>query len=224
MTFCNHIRRMGTNSSLKAFKQPSILLNNKIQVYIDLSFEEFHNSVNLKSLCSQIRIGINEINKDNQNCLNVSICSLNKAPRTEELLIQQGLKSWKKNDDRLVYENVIYDSIFDSIDKDEKENNLIYLTPDSTNDLKELDPNHIYILGGLVDKPCESNLTLKHAKKHGISCYSLPIHSNGFKINPDYNLNINTCLSLLNAVAKGMDWKTALSVFIPKRRLQGLST
>lgn len=213
------MKKIFINSNLKRFKEPpSRVLNNHIQVYIDLSFEKSHSRINLKSLCSQIRIGINEINKDaHENSLNVSICSLNKAPKTKSLLLQQGLKSWKQYNNKFVYDDVLYDDVWDTNYKE----NLIYLTPDSTNSLKELDPNYIYILGGLVDKPCESKLTLKHAMKHGIPTFSLPIHSNGIKINPDPNLNINTCLSVMNAVAKGMDWKNALRLCVPKRRLLG---
>ena len=102
------MKKIFINSNLKRFKEPSAsrVLNNHIQVYIDLSFEKSHNRINLKSLCSQIRIGINEINKDaHENSLNVSICSLNKAPKTKSLLLQQGLKSWKQYNNKFVYDD-----------------------------------------------------------------------------------------------------------------------
>ncbi len=55
--------------------------------------------------------------------------------------------------------------------------NLLYLSPDSTNDLNEIDGSEVFLIGGLVDKTSEShdNYTLTAAKKHGIRHARLPL-------------------------------------------------
>jgi tRNA (guanine9-N1)-methyltransferase len=51
----------------------------------------------------------------------------------------------------------------------------VYLTADSQNVLKELDPNDVYIIGGIVDRNRYINLTLDKANKEGIRHGKLPI-------------------------------------------------
>ena len=51
----------------------------------------------------------------------------------------------------------------------------VYLTADSENTIKELDPQDVYIIGGLVDRNRYLNLTLEKAQKQGIRHGKLPI-------------------------------------------------
>ena len=41
----------------------------------------------------------------------------------------------------------------------------MYLTADSKNDIKELDPEDVYIIGGIVDRNRYLNLTLNKANE-----------------------------------------------------------
>lgn len=51
----------------------------------------------------------------------------------------------------------------------------VYLTADSPNVIKELDPNDVYIIGGIVDRNRYINLTLDKANQEGIRHGKLPI-------------------------------------------------
>lgn len=58
--------------------------------------------------------------------------------------------------------------------EDHKEN-LVYLTADSDTVLDDLDPNKIYIVGGLVDRNRWKGITMKKAQEQGIQTGRLPI-------------------------------------------------
>nr|XP_033772361.1 tRNA methyltransferase 10 homolog B isoform X2 [Geotrypetes seraphini] len=52
---------------------------------------------------------------------------------------------------------------------------IVYLTPDSEHALEEIDPQKIYILGGLVDESIQKKLTLQKAYEQGLQTARLPI-------------------------------------------------
>ena len=58
--------------------------------------------------------------------------------------------------------------------QDRKED-LVYLTADSETVLDELDPNKMYIIGGLVDRNRWKGITMKKAQEQGIQTAKLPI-------------------------------------------------
>nr|XP_020647045.1 tRNA methyltransferase 10 homolog B isoform X1 [Pogona vitticeps] len=52
---------------------------------------------------------------------------------------------------------------------------IVYLTPDAENALEEVDPQKVYILGGLVDESIQKRLTFQRAQEEQLPTARLPI-------------------------------------------------
>ncbi|NXU06615.1 TM10B methyltransferase, partial [Buphagus erythrorhynchus] len=52
---------------------------------------------------------------------------------------------------------------------------IVYLTPDSENVLEDIDPDKVYVLGGLVDESIHKQLTLRRAQEQRLQTARLPI-------------------------------------------------
>ncbi|NWU14163.1 TM10B methyltransferase, partial [Cephalopterus ornatus] len=52
---------------------------------------------------------------------------------------------------------------------------IVYLTPDSENVLEDIDPDKVYVLGGLVDESIHKQLTLRRAQEQSLQTARLPI-------------------------------------------------
>ncbi|XP_064440923.1 tRNA methyltransferase 10 homolog A isoform X1 [Mirounga angustirostris] len=117
-----------------------------------------------------------------------------------------------------------------------KKEDLIYLTSDSPNVLKELDESKAYVIGGLVDHNHHKGLTYKQASDHGIDHAQLPL-GNFVKMNSRKVLAINhECNIVMNLAKKCMefvfvavfeiileyletrDWQEAFFTILPQRK------
>lgn len=76
-----------------------------------------------------------------------------------------GFEKWLIRNESKPYADVFHD----------QKDSLVYLTADSDNVLEELNPNKIYIIGGLVDRNRWKGITMKKAKENGIETAKLPI-------------------------------------------------
>jgi len=88
--------------------------------------------------------------------------------------------------------------------------NLLYLTPDSKNDLIKYDADDIYIIGGLIDttgridvSPKSIPYTLSAAKKEGIRHARLPMKRT-LGINKE--LNVDHCVAIMADFKYSKDW------------------
>ncbi|NXU68175.1 TM10B methyltransferase, partial [Horornis vulcanius] len=52
---------------------------------------------------------------------------------------------------------------------------IVYLTPDSENVLEDINPDKVYVLGGLVDESIHKQLTLRRAREQCLQTARLPI-------------------------------------------------
>ncbi|XP_042311824.1 tRNA methyltransferase 10 homolog B [Sceloporus undulatus] len=82
---------------------------------------------------------------------------------------------------------------------------IVYLTPDAENALEEVDPQKVYILGGLVDESIQKRLTLHKAQEEHLQTARLPIQEYMVK-----NINAKNYHSTTLAINQVFD---ALSVF-----------
>ncbi|KAH0628466.1 hypothetical protein JD844_009679 [Phrynosoma platyrhinos] len=82
---------------------------------------------------------------------------------------------------------------------------IVYLTPDAENALEEVDPQKVYILGGLVDESIQKRLTLHKAQEEHLQTARLPIQEYMVK-----NINAKNYYSTTLAINQVFD---ALSTF-----------
>ncbi|KAK9267437.1 hypothetical protein L1049_009863 [Liquidambar formosana] len=95
--------------------------------------------------------------------------------------------------------------------------NLVYLTADAETMLDELDPNKLYIVGGLVDRNRWKGITMKKANDQGIQTAKLPI-GNYLKMSSSQVLTVNQVIEILLKFLETRDWKASFFQVIPQRK------
>jgi len=94
---------------------------------------------------------------------------------------------------------------------------LVYLTSDSPNIIKTLDPTKKYIIGGLVDHNRLKGITFKKATEQGIAHAQLPI-SEYIQLASRKILAVNHVFEILSKFTECNDWKEAFEKVIPLRK------
>uniref|UniRef100_A0A663FG76 tRNA methyltransferase 10 homolog B n=1 Tax=Aquila chrysaetos chrysaetos TaxID=223781 RepID=A0A663FG76_AQUCH len=92
---------------------------------------------------------------------------------------------------------------------------IVYLTPDSENVLEDIDPNKVYVLGGLVDESIHKKLTLQRAREQSLQTARLPIREYMVKTVNTKNyhsetLAINQVFDVLSTYYETRSWPAAL--------------
>ncbi|KAK2515910.1 tRNA methyltransferase 10 homolog B isoform X1 [Columba livia] len=92
---------------------------------------------------------------------------------------------------------------------------IVYLTPDSENVLEDIDPNKVYVLGGLVDESIHKKLTLRRAEEQSLRTARLPIREYMVKAANSKNyhsetLAINQVFDVLLTYRETRSWPVAL--------------
>jgi len=91
---------------------------------------------------------------------------------------------------------------------------LVYLSPDSRNDLMRYNDDDIYVIGGIIDKGDDrAPLTLANAKKERIRHARFPMKK---VIGVSADLNVETCVAIMNDLKASQDWFYALR-WVPAR-------
>ena len=91
---------------------------------------------------------------------------------------------------------------------------LVYLSPDSKNDLYEFNEDDVYVIGGIVDKGLDkAPLTLANAKKNKIRHARFPMKK---VIGLKEDLNVETCVAIMNDMKYSQDWFYSLR-WVPSR-------
>jgi Trm5-related predicted tRNA methylase len=94
---------------------------------------------------------------------------------------------------------------------------LVYLTPDTSNICRSLDPTKIYIIGCILDHNSKKGLTRDFAEANGIRIERLPIQEN-IVMDGRKTLTINHVAEILIRMVNGGSWQKAMIETIPSRR------
>ena len=94
---------------------------------------------------------------------------------------------------------------------------IVYLTADTDNICKGLDPSKYYVIGCIIDHNSKKNLTRDFAVEHGIRMERLPIQEY-IKMEGRKVLTVNTVAEILVRVINGEDWGNALCHSIASRK------
>ncbi|KAM8880980.1 tRNA methyltransferase 10 homolog B isoform 1-T1 [Synchiropus picturatus] len=97
---------------------------------------------------------------------------------------------------------------------------IVYLTPDAEEALQTLDPNKVYVLGGLVDESVQKTLSLSRARALSVQTARLPIDEFMTKKSNDKNfhskiLAINQVFDILLTFGETGSWTKALQAWFP---------
>ncbi len=105
---------------------------------------------------------------------------------------------------------------------DDHPDRIVYLSPDAAEELTDLDPSSVYVIGGLVDDSVQSRVSWDYAQSAGLRTARLPIQrfmrrrsaesSGGKQI-----LTINQVFEILLTYYETKDWRAALSRGVPAR-------
>jgi len=106
----------------------------------------------------------------------------------------------------------------------EVQQNVVYLTADCEEELAELKPEEIYIIGGICDHNRYKNLCLNKAKESGIRTARLPIRRYLASLPTRKVLTVNQVFEILLKWIETRNWEEALYSVIPKRKFQGAQT
>nr|XP_004661696.1 tRNA methyltransferase 10 homolog A isoform X2 [Jaculus jaculus]XP_044999323.1 tRNA methyltransferase 10 homolog A isoform X2 [Jaculus jaculus]XP_044999324.1 tRNA methyltransferase 10 homolog A isoform X2 [Jaculus jaculus] len=98
-----------------------------------------------------------------------------------------------------------------------KKEDLVYLTSDSPNILKELDESKAYVIGGLVDHNHHKGFTYKQASDYGIEHAQLPL-GNFVKMNSRKVLAVNHVFEIILEYLETRDWQEAFFTILPQRK------
>lgn len=154
----------GPSSKRKKLKQNRIDDSpNLISVAIDFDYEELMDDKDIAK-CAKQMLRVYTENRRSIMPIKLHFTSIKENGRVEKSLSRNdGYKNW----DVKIHET----SYLEQFDH----KSIVYLTSDSDNVLNELEPNTVYIIGGLVDHNHHKGLSFQRAQENGLRSARLPL-------------------------------------------------
>lgn len=176
------------------------------KVVIDLDFADLMREPEQKSICGQLGYSWHA-NCAAQHPLHLALTSVQGTMKAVLDKQVSGYKNWKAT---------ITDKPYIEHFADQKER-LVYLTADSENELQELDPEAIYIIGGIVDRNRHKLLCYNKAEQQGIKHARLPI-GDYIRLASSAVMTTNHVVEIMLRWLELRDWKQAFEAVIPPRK------
>ncbi|XP_028330049.1 tRNA methyltransferase 10 homolog A [Gouania willdenowi] len=176
-----------------------------LKVVVDCSFDSLMLIKDVQKLQKQIQRCYAE-NRRATSPVQLYLTSFGGQLKDNMELKDKGWRNWKD----ITVEDKHYSEV---LAKDE----LVYLTSDSPNVLKELDQTKAYVIGGLVDHNHHKGITFEKAKEFGIEHAQLPL-SCFIKMNSRKVLAVNHVFEIILAYLEKGSWQEAFCTILPQRK------
>eukprot|EP00003_Mantamonas_plastica_P031069 TRINITY_DN790_c0_g2_i6.p1 TRINITY_DN790_c0_g2~~TRINITY_DN790_c0_g2_i6.p1 ORF type:complete len:218 (+),score=82.51 TRINITY_DN790_c0_g2_i6:33-686(+) len=157
------------------------------------------------SLCAQLKHCYGE-NKKKEHPCQLGMSGVGKEIRDVVL----GIDRWK------TFVTVREEKVEEVYEK----SSLVYLTSEATEVMTEIDPEKVYVIGGMVDHNKHKGLSMGKAQRLGLETMQLPIGEYIQAMESRKVLTVNQVFEILWHFAECGDWEKAFHSVIPKRKLE----
>lgn len=195
--------------SRKAHLREMLVSNTKYHVCIDLGWNEHMHEKEQKSLARQLSYSYNALRKsvsEGMTPVKLSITGMDDVIKPVMTFVSKGWETWPLS---------LSDEPLEAF-HDPKQ--LVYLTHDAEQVLDELNPNDVYVIGGIVDRNRLKNATMNKANLLGIRSARLNLDTNISLGHGTPVLTVNHCVEIMIYAANGMSWKDAYMKVLPVRK------
>lgn len=181
----------------------------KYNICIDLGWNAHMYDNEKKSLCRQLAYAYNALRKGVEGKLtpvSLSITGVDDIIKPFMTTTASGWESWPL---RMTDKQV--DEVY-------PKSRLVYLTHDSDCILQQLNPDDVYIIGGIVDRNRLKNATKNKADQLKIRTARFDLDSHLSLSHGTPVLTVNHCLEIMLYVANGISWSDAFFKVLPTRK------
>jgi tRNA (guanine9-N1)-methyltransferase len=176
------------------------------RILVDLDFAHLMTATEIKSIVQQLLFcyGVNV--RASVPC-HLMFSSIDGA--IKEAIDRQipSFDAWKVTQSPLPYMQLLQ----------EDKQDIVYLSADSPNEIQELDPKKVYIVGGLVDRNRHKGVCLKKAEEQGIQTARLPI-GQYIQLSSSQVMCTNHAVEMLIKWCEIKDWEKAFKSVVPDRK------
>lgn len=176
----------------------------------DMVYDRYMSKKEMENTVSQLMMS-EGLNRRSVDPFHIHFCNLQPGGAYHNELVKRYGEAW--NNLLITATEKSHSDIF-------PRDQLVYLTADSPNVLKEFDHDKIYIVGAFVDKSQKTGVSLGNAKRLKLATARLPLDNYLKWDSGGKNLTLNQMIEILMTVKDNGDWKNALS-FVPTRKHTG---
>lgn len=198
---------------------PQEQIDTDVKIIMDCEFDSLMNDKEIVSLSNQITRSYSA-KKHSTYDVQLDITSFNKNLKKR---FEKAIPQYDKWTNVTFVEN---DKLEDILPMDDKQalSKYVYLTADTDEVIDTLEPQHTYIIGGIVDKNRYKNLCLNKAQSLGLKIGRLPIDKfikmNGRQVLATSHVFELCCKWFEN----DKDWGKAFNEVLPPRKVKGKLT
>lgn len=183
-------------------------------VCVDLGWNDLMMEKEQKSLARQLSYSYNALRKCAENGMTplaMSVTGVDSVIKSKLSFAAQGWETWPIQFSEKC--------LTEYHDKDK----LVYLTHDAQEVLRTLDPDTVYVIGGIVDRNRLVGATFNKAEDSRIKTARLNLDTQISIQHGTPVLTVNHCVEILIHAANGMSWRDAYLKVLPIRKGIGAS-